>query len=151
MLQSQFLPPSYSPWVWPWKYHRVARPWQGRAHPLLRTPVLPSRGDPYQGLQNSWPNFIHSWQMTNVAEHASIKYISGVNDDMRDVKSAIFNKDAPHQKYTIQSNSLSWAKRNKSLCVSILDSPLKGSRLVRKNGRASYFICVVYLLLYSIQ
>ena len=72
------------------------------------------------GLQNLPPcAFYHftRWQMTNAAEHPSIKYISGVNDALRDVKSAIFNKDAPHQKYLIQSNSLSWAKRNKSLCV----------------------------------
>ena len=87
--------------------------------------------------------------MTNAAEQPSIKYISGVNDALRDVKSAIFNKDAPHQKYTIQSNSLSWAKRNKSLCVS-LNPPLKESRLIRKNGRASYFIDV-FVLLYFVN
>ena len=96
------------------------------------------------GLQNL-PScaFYHftRWQMTNAAEHPSIKYISGVNDALRDVKSAIFNKDAPHQKYLIQSNSLSWAKRNKSLCV-FSDPPLKGPRLVQKNGRAaSYYWC----------
>ena len=97
------------------------------------------------GLQNlpSSCAFYHftRWQMTNAAEHPSIKYISGVNDALRDVKSAIFNKDAPHQKYLIQSNSLSWAKRNKSLCV-FSDPLLKGPRLVQKNGRAaSYYWC----------
>ena len=54
-----------------------------------------------------------------------------------------------HQKYLIQSNSLSWAKRNKSLCVS-LNPPLKESRLIRKNGRASYFIDV-FVLLYFVH
>ena len=31
---NQFLPPSNSPWSWPWKYSRVARQARGRAHPL---------------------------------------------------------------------------------------------------------------------
>ena len=108
------------------------------------SPSSPVTSQCCPGLQNL-PScaFYHftRWQMTNAAEHPSIKYISGVNDALRDVKSAIFNKGAPHQKYLIQSNSLSWAKRNKSLCV-FSDPPLKGPRLVQKNGRAaSYYWC----------
>ena len=70
------------------------------------------------------PCILSCWHMTNVAEHSSIHVIFGVNDSLRDVKSAIFNKDIWHQKYQIQSNSLSWSERNKCLCVSSTVPPL---------------------------
>ena len=134
--------PSPSP-AWPWKWHRVAS--SEGAEPIL-TSVAQSRVPVRIAEFLSGGAFYHftRWQGTNVAEHPSIKYRDGVNTALRDVKSAIFNKDASHQKYLIQSNSLSWAKRNKSLCVSLYPL-LKGSRLVRKNGRASCFIDVLVL------
>ena len=70
------------------------------------------------------PCILSCWHMTNVAEHYSIHVIFGVNDSLRDVKSAIFNKDIWHQKYQIQSNSLSWSERNRCLCVSSTVPPL---------------------------
>ena len=88
---SQFLPPSNSPWAD--RENLPSGQARGRAHPLCSSghqccPLTLTKDCRIPG------QLLSSWQMTNVAEHASIKYISGVNDTLRDVKSAIFNKDA---------------------------------------------------------